>query len=74
MKPIEILEKHLPDWNVYLTESGVKKMIAAMEEYAEQKNISSNLSVSRSSPTSLEGCPFNYCDSSPKCEGKCRYA
>ena len=23
--------------------------------------------------TSLEGCPFNYCDSNPKCEGKCRY-
>jgi hypothetical protein len=20
------------------------------------------------------GCPFNYCDSKPKCEGKCRYA
>ena len=20
------------------------------------------------------GCPFKYCDSSPKCEGKCRYA
>lgn len=20
------------------------------------------------------GCPFNYCDSNPKCEGKCRYA
>lgn len=19
-------------------------------------------------------CPFNYCDSNPKCEGKCRYA
>ena len=24
--------------------------------------------------TSLEGCPFNYCDSNPKCDGKCRYA
>lgn len=24
--------------------------------------------------TSLQGCPFNYCDSNPKCEGKCRYA
>jgi hypothetical protein len=23
--------------------------------------------------TSLDGCPFNYCDSNPKCEGKCRY-
>ena len=20
------------------------------------------------------GCPFNYCDSNPKCKGKCRYA
>ena len=20
------------------------------------------------------GCPFRYCDSKPKCEGKCRYA
>lgn len=20
------------------------------------------------------GCPFNYCDSKPKCVGKCRYA
>ena len=20
------------------------------------------------------GCPFKYCDSNPKCEGKCRYA
>lgn len=24
--------------------------------------------------TSLEGCLFKYCDSSPKCEDKCRYA
>lgn len=24
-------------------------------------------------PTSLDGCPFNYCDSDPKCDGKCRY-
>jgi hypothetical protein len=23
--------------------------------------------------TSLDSCPFNYCDSNPKCEGKCRY-
>ena len=21
-----------------------------------------------------KGCPFKYCDSNPKCEGKCRYA
>ena len=25
-------------------------------------------------PTSLEGCPFMYCDKNPKCEGECRYA
>ncbi len=23
--------------------------------------------------TSLEGCPFMYCDRNPHCEGKCRY-
>ena len=23
--------------------------------------------------TSLEGCPFHYCDSKPVCENKCRY-
>lgn len=23
---------------------------------------------------SLDGCPFVYCDSDPKCEDKCRYA
>lgn len=23
---------------------------------------------------SLEVCPFKYCDSNPKCTGKCRYA
>ena len=22
---------------------------------------------------SLEGCPFVYCDSNPKCDGKCKY-
>ena len=22
---------------------------------------------------SLDGCPFKYCDSNPKCVGKCRY-
>lgn len=22
---------------------------------------------------SLKDCPFTYCDSTPKCEGKCRY-
>ena len=25
------------------------------------------------SSTSLEGCPFHYCDNNPKCEGTCRY-
>lgn len=24
--------------------------------------------------TSLDDCPFHYCDKKPKCEGKCRYA
>lgn len=24
--------------------------------------------------TSLEGCPFHYCDSDPVCTGKCRYS
>ena len=24
--------------------------------------------------SSLDGCPFCYCDSIPKCESKCRYA
>jgi len=24
-------------------------------------------------PSSLEGCPFMYCDSNPQCTGKCRY-
>jgi len=24
--------------------------------------------------SSLKGCPFHYCDSIPKCEGRCRYA
>lgn len=23
--------------------------------------------------TSLDGCPFHYCDKNPKCEGNCRY-
>lgn len=23
--------------------------------------------------TSLDGCPFHYCDKKPKCEGNCRY-
>jgi len=23
--------------------------------------------------SSLEGCPFNYCDSKPKCENNCRH-
>lgn len=23
---------------------------------------------------SLEGCPFRYCDSNPKCSSKCRYS
>lgn len=27
----------------------------------------------KSIPTSLEGCPFMYCDSNPECKQTCRY-
>ena len=32
-----------------------------------------DISKYKSLNSSLENCPFNYCDSNPKCEGKCRY-
>lgn len=36
--------------------------------------IKSQVATGLPSSTSLDGCPFHYCDSNPKCEEKCRYA
>lgn len=35
--------------------------------------LSSQVATNLPSSDSLEGCPFHYCDSNPKCENKCRY-
>jgi len=31
-------------------------------------------SVKRKAEHDKMGCPFQYCDSNPKCKGKCRYS
>jgi len=36
--------------------------------------IKSQVATGMPASTSLDGCPFHYCDKSPKCEGTCRYA
>jgi len=36
--------------------------------------IKSQVATGMPASTSLDGCPFHYCDKNPKCEDKCRYA
>ena len=36
--------------------------------------LKSQVATGMPASTSLEGCPFHYCDNNPKCESKCRYA
>ena len=35
--------------------------------------LKSQVATGMPASTSLEGCPFHYCDNNPKCEGTCRY-
>jgi hypothetical protein len=35
--------------------------------------LKSQVATDMPATTSLDGCPFHYCDKIPKCEGKCRY-
>ncbi len=51
-----------------------------MLEAAFEREVSKRLSELKhqvatglSESTSLEGCPFHYCDSNPVCENRCRY-
>lgn len=36
--------------------------------------IRESLNISNKERHDKMGCPFKYCDSNPKCEGKCRYS
>lgn len=51
----------------YLCEDHFKKLMKREEYYGDIYRY-------KSPHCSLDGCPFNYCDKKPKCEGKCRYA
>lgn len=51
----------------YLCDEHFNKLMKREEYYGD-------VSKYKSPNSSLDGCPFNYCDSNPKCEGKCRYA
>lgn len=51
----------------YLCDEHFDKLMKREEFYGD-------VSKYKHPSASLDGCPFNYCDSNPKCEGKCRYA
>lgn len=46
------------------------KVAEAALDLAEAQKPKSGAPVS----TSLDGCPFHYCDSNPKCTERCRYS
>ncbi|RKD18999.1 hypothetical protein BCY91_14070 [Pelobium manganitolerans] len=37
------------------------------------QHLRSQVATGLPASTSLDGCPFHYCDKKPFCEGKCRY-
>ncbi len=51
----------------------IKRKETKRQQYLKLKDEIESDDFYKPKPTSLEGCPFNYCDSNPKCEGKCRY-
>lgn len=51
----------------YLCEEHFQKLMKREEYYGD-------ISKYKHPTSSLDGCPFHYCDRNPKCEIKCRYA
>ncbi len=51
----------------YLCDEHFDKLMKREEWYGD-------VSTYKTPYNSLEKCPFKYCDSTPKCENKCRYA
>ncbi len=51
----------------YLCDEHFDKLMKREEFYGD-------ISTYKSTYDSLEGCPFYYCNSNPKCSDKCRYA
>lgn len=70
----------ISEWNssdkileVISPEALIKRKKEKYKRFVELKNEIDADDFYKPKATSLEGCPFNYCDSNPKCEGKCRY-
>lgn len=51
----------------YLCDEHFNKLMKREEFYGD-------ISTYKSPYDSLEGCPFHYCDSNPRCVDKCRHA
>jgi hypothetical protein len=76
MKSIkEILEPFILDDKNHLYSHNAEYLIKQLEENQREfgKELLEKEKNKNNIPTSLDGCPFNYCDSNPKCEIKCRY-
>lgn len=44
-----------------------------IEKEAVTGQFGSQVATGQPPSTSLDGCPFHYCDKNPVCENKCRY-
>lgn len=52
----------------------IKRKEKKYQQFLELKKEIESDEFYKPKPTSLTGCPFNYCDSNPKCETKCRHS
>ena len=57
----------------YASAGDVSSWESTVEAFAKAKAELEATEKPKSVATSLEGCPFMYCDRNPHCEGKCRY-
>jgi hypothetical protein len=51
----------------------VHNIVVQFLKYSSDWELKGQVTTGMAASTSLDGCPFNYCDNNPKCEGTCRY-
>lgn len=50
-----------------------RKLLSQNSDIKDSEILSHQVATNLPASTSLEGCPFHYCDKNPVCETKCRY-
>jgi hypothetical protein len=77
-RELDIIIQALGYGTVFAKTQGETAEFALLKMKVEKQIMNDGLPISQvatglPASTSLDGCPFHYCDKNPKCEIKCRY-